>query len=138
MKNILMIAFAVMIAPCVAYAACTETTTTKSYTACKKEYYKSGTSCQPCPTILARKQSESIIANLFAEKVGLSADRNTNGIVACYLPQCSDTAVNINSGGITTRAVGTGFDRPIVTESCYEYQDDTGIFTLTADCYYKI
>ncbi len=70
-----------------ANAACTATT--KTYTSCKPGYYLSGVACQSCPN------------------GGTSADKNTGGVTACYLPSGT-----------------TG-------------SDSTGSYTYTANCYYS-
>ena len=70
-----------------ANAACTATT--KTYTSCKPGYYLSGGTCQSCPS------------------GGTSADKNTGGVTACYLPSGT-----------------TG-------------SDSTGSYTYTANCYYS-
>lgn len=67
------------------------------YTACKPGYYKykSGMSCTLCPT--------------FNGVRGQSADQNSSGITACYIP--AGTAFSDDSG--------TG----IYTENCYYSSD---------------
>lgn len=68
-----------------AYPACEATT--KTYTACKAGYYLSGTTCLPC------------IGG------GTSADRNSSGITACYIP--AGTNISDASGAFK------------YTENCY-------------------
>lgn len=86
MKKILLIVTMFGAAITNAHAECVATT--KTYTACKPGYYLADGNCAACPD------------------GGTSADSNSSGITACYLP------------------MGTASD------------DNTGEYTYTGDCPY--
>lgn len=89
MKRVLISYVIIITCTHAAIAACSET---RTYESCKPGYYLDSATCKTCPT------SGGI--------AGKSADKNTKGIGACYIP----------SGN--------------------SFSDDTGSGTYAGDCYY--
>ncbi len=140
MKNIFVVIILSIVCFGGAYAACSETTTTKSYTACHSKYYKSGSSCLDCPTLTDTK----------GVAVGLSNARNTAGITDCYIPKCMTGGLVVKpiEGGVATAAYDLGDNtiiggevvKPVLptTDTCDHYfSDNTGTYVFTENCYYS-
>lgn len=92
-----------------AWAECVENPLT--YTSCKPGYYLSGTLCVVCPD------------------GGTSADKNKNGIGACYLPTGSSFSDSTGSGEYTNNCYygGSLSDNPIMALVQQYLVDEQGL-----------